>query len=193
MRFSCLLCQCEYFEEAAPFLCTSCFARLELARPHSEITSLFRYNEASRKLILLVKIEGNYRALSCLCHLFLNSAQVGELSQRNQVIVPAPSSLWSRMRGRFDLAWLLSAALARQTQCKLQRAPLHLYWQTKKRSKLGEREGVEIPSRCEGKLPDTNTLIVDDVVSSGHTLRRTALALKNTRPNYLTLASALAD
>lgn len=173
-----------------PYLCKNCGDMLEPAQYHSEFQSLYRYNSALRKLILDVKIDGNYRSLACLRHLFLNSDLARDLAKSSEIIVPAPSSLWSRLRGRIDLAWLLASSLSSQHERELKRASFELHWQFKKRSRISNREKVELDEIANSAKESKAILIIDDVVTSGHTLRRTASPLGGNY-RFLTLASAL--
>jgi len=162
----------------------------EPAPLNAEFQSLYRYNSSIRSLILKVKIEGNYRALACLKYLFLNSPLSDEMVEKCDRIIPAPSSLWSRLRGRIDLAWMLGDSLAGTHKLSLRPAPLQLHWQLKKRSQLSNREKLASCSPLDETAGEKSVLIVDDVVTSGYTLRRTATALKGENCRFLTLASA---
>lgn len=190
MRFTCLLCHNDVLSEPALFLCPACYASLEPTKGDSEICTLFRYNAPLRQLILRAKIHGDYRALACLNGLVLSSSISAQIAAHCQIISPAPSSFWSRIRGKVDLAWLLSSALARQSNIHFARPPLHLYWRFKKRSKTQFREEVDLSEFASRDSQRKNILIFDDIVTSGHTLRKTALAIRNTNCYFLALANA---
>ena len=191
MYFSCLLCKQTSVEKFAPFLCGKCGNMLERAQDHLELQSLYRYSSALRHLILKVKIEGSYRSFTCLRHLFLNSERTAEILRHCESIMPAPSSLWSRLRGRIDLAWLLASSLSLAYEKELERAPSKLHWQFRKRSQISNRERVEMQETFYSAENKKTVLIVDDVVTSGYTLRRTSSALSHGNYRFLTLASAL--
>lgn len=189
MNFSCLHCQKICREEAAPFLCQDCLDTLTPSRPRQAFTSLYAYNETLRPLVLKIKLEGNYRALQCLTHLFLNSRRTHQITKNIDVIIPAPSSLWARARGRTDLAWLLASSLADKVKCPLHPPPLSLRWQWKKRSKTGFREKLEFAWHEHDPQKQT-ALIVDDIVTTGHTFQRTSRLLGQVNTHLLTLGDA---
>lgn len=185
----CLICKESYRESIAPFLCFPCGYVFEgIPNREERFQSLYRYNKILRTLILDVKIHGNYRALECLKHLFISSSTSQELASRCETLVPAPSSLWSRVRGRFDLAYFLSLALAQKMGRKMENAPLQLRWEFNKRSKMSSRNKITWESR---EMDDAEKiLIIDDVVTSGHTLHRAASVFQEKACHFLTLASA---
>ena len=184
----CLLCKTKHHPEAAPFLCEPCHHSFSRAEAGVFTHSIYRYCPSVRSLILSAKIEGNMRALLCLSFLFSKSPGIGECLDGIERIVPAPSSLWSRIRGRTDLAWFLATSLSDRYGIPLHYPPRALYWQYQKRSKLDTRAPLLDFGECESRPP---YLLVDDVVTSGHTLIRTARALEEAT-RFLTLASALA-
>ncbi len=190
MLFPCLLCKNDVCSEPVSFLCPSCFAELEPTKNGSEISTLFRYNSPLRQLILKAKINGDYRALTCLTQLVLRSAHTAHITSHCHFILPAPSSFWSRIRGKIDLAWLLSSAIARQFELSFARPPLHLYWRIRKRSKIQFREQVDLAEFASRDPQRKNILIFDDIVTSGYTLSKTALAIPNANCYFLALANA---
>ncbi len=188
---SCLICHKKTFERSAPFLCKSCVQTLEPAKSHDEFYSLYRYNSILRELVLKVKIHDNFRAVACLNYLFVNSDLSSFLAKSCDFIIPAPSSLWSRLRGRIDLAWLLATALSKQYHCRIRAAPIGLHWQLSKRSKILHREKLkDVREAFFGEWKEKTCLIIDDVVTSGYTLRRVASRIKKENCKFLTLGSA---
>lgn len=185
---TCLLCHKSFKKSLVPYLCLYCFSRLQASKGKDPFHSLYRYNKEMRRLILEVKIRGNYRALHCLKYLFLNSKQTLDLSNHCRTIIPAPSSLWSRMRGKFDLAWVLAAELANLQKAKLQAPPFHTRWKLQKRSKLRKRS--PLASQTYQSSEDASILIVDDVFTTGYTLSHVARSLESSQCCFLTLASA---
>ncbi len=190
MFFACLNCNQPLVEEAAPFLCLQCYCNLRPAEIQPPFHSVYRYNKILRKLILAVKIEANHRAFVCLRYLLLNSATTKDLCSNADRIISAPSSFWSRMRGRFDLSWMLADALSKEHSIPMERAPWHLYWQTKKRSQLEGREAVVMPPLVTVQNAPV-TILFDDVVTTGHTLRKMSEALGEMSFLYLTLGNAV--
>lgn len=179
-HFRCLLCY-----NNSSFICPSCQAQLdrralsysyELA-PNLQAIALYPYVPPLRDLVLQVKIEGSLRARQVVLHLLNRKLYLPPA----QVIVPAPSSLWSRLRGRHDLAWMIARHLVKQTGAKLIEAPLFTHWRLHKQAKARQRELYRLPrvpqKLLQLMLPPVvgqKILLVDDVITSGATMRRLA-------------------
>lgn len=191
MYFSCLYCKEVKSERLIPFLCNQCSHHLEMLEPFGSLCSLYRYNSFLREIILSAKVHGNYRAVICLSYLFTQSPLTQSFVKNSYKIVPAPSSLWSRLRGRTDLAWFLAQSLARSRSCKLMPAPVSLQWQFHKRAKIRRRKRINLSFfESVGDERAKKILVVDDVITSGHTLMRTSSLYRKEDCLFLTLASA---
>ena len=182
-------------------LCWEELRELELAG-----TSLYRYEGVVRGLVLRAKVQGDHRALVLLGELVRRSARVGEMAAWCDGVVAAPSSLWGRLRGRLDLAAYLAEVVAASVPASrpLVPAPLHLFWRLRKhallsRAERGEAGRRELPPwlvhvslRRFERHAGERLLLVDDVVTSGETLRslRNALAEDGRQLRVLTLAAA---
>ncbi len=145
--------------------------------PHLPATALYPYVPLLRDLVLRVKIAGSLRAWQAVVQLLNRKLDFSQ----PQVIVPAPSSLWSRLRGRHDLAWMMAGHLAQQTNARLIEAPLFTHWRLRKQTQARQR-GLYHPPNWPPKLlqlmlPQVvgqKILLVDDVITSGATLRQLA-------------------
>lgn len=172
-------------------LCARCIHRFNLPHPALQEMSLYKYEAGLRELVLRAKIRGDHRALRSLQALFADHPLTQSLANWAQFIVPAPSSLWSRIRGRFDVAWLIAKELSVQSQVPIASAPRLLYWNIRKRALLGNR-ALSPDVYAHPLTPDPSAprfLIVDDVVTSGYTLMRVKQHMTG-HIRFLTLASA---
>lgn len=173
----------------AKFLCHACIEKLE---PSQQIfysgSSLYRYNSSMRKLIHRAKIYGDLRVVRCLIHLFLNHDKIRFLERQKFQITPIPSSFWSRWRAKTDLAWLFAFYLAQKFSLRFQEAPFSLYWRIKKRSFQQER--CRMLLNFLDRSAPISTLLIDDVVTSGYSLKRTERSLKDKNCFFLTLSEA---
>ncbi len=150
--------------------------------------SLYAYLFLTRKLILRTKVSGDYRALSALKEVFVNHPTAIEMAADAETIVAAPSSFWGRVRGRFDLAYHLAAALSEASGKPLSPCPGRLYWRFKKRARQQnkEKKNLNFANTSDG----APVLIIDDIITTGYTLTQVARTYKDHSLSFLTLACA---
>lgn len=179
-HFHCLLCY-----NNSSLICPSCQAQLDLQAlrhsyaitPSLQAIALYPYMPPLRELVLRVKITGSLRARQAVLRLLSDKLRL----PCPQVIVPAPSSLWSRLRGRHDLAWMIAHRLAQRTGARLIEAPLFTHWRLSKQTRTRQRELYRLPNLPQKllklmlpRVAGQKILLVDDVITSGATMRRLA-------------------
>jgi predicted amidophosphoribosyltransferase len=168
----------------------------------ADIHSLWQYRGIVRKLILRAKVYGDVPALRILLRLVGDRPEVGTLLTWADAIVAAPSSLWSRVFGRFDLAALLAQALAISSGIRIMPAPSALYWRWRKQAlrHRHDRHSTDIVESWILRIRQLirghklvfgtrrekpayrypqRILLIDDVVTSGVTLTRVARELSD--------------
>lgn len=174
----CLLCY-----NNSSRICYSCQSSLDRTAlrysyqlaPKLHAIALYPYASPLRELVLRVKIEGSIRARSAVLNLITRNLRL----PRPQIIIPAPASLWSRLRGRHDLAWMIARQLALHSGASLIEAPLFTHWRLRKQAQARRDELHHLPPVWLRKalLPRfaaKKILLVDDVITSGATMRRLA-------------------
>lgn len=180
-------------------LCLWC--REELAglkvEPSARRPGLYKYEGIMRGLVLRAKVQADGAALRVLLHLFRARAPVG-----GYIAVPCPSSMWGRMRGRVDVAAFLAHEVG-----EVASAPWDLFWRLRKRTRTPSRSANDAlvePGWLRGPwlrrigptIRGRSILLVDDVCTTGHTLRSVRTALEEAAPGEIrtiTLAQARFD
>jgi predicted amidophosphoribosyltransferase len=142
----------------------------------AKIESLYRYSGIVRSLTISAKVKGDISALNRMLKIWDAELRADAFAGINAVM-PCPSSLWSRLHGRVDIAWLLAAKIARKYQINFLRPPRAIYWNMQKRSQK------ERPLATNLLVPEDTSkmdliscvqrhcLIIDDVVTTGKTLK----------------------
>jgi predicted amidophosphoribosyltransferase len=190
--------------EANILLCGACHRELENLKVKKrddlgffKTLGLYYYEGAIKKLIRRAKIHNEYLARKILLSLFIEK-ETRNWGSWADLIIPAPSSIWGRSRGKIDLPAILSNRLAKICQKKMIYPPWLLYGRfTKKalRHNLDQKIQDNIFSRWGGKIWEatwknqqkiwtksicqnhTNLikiLLIDDVVTTGSTLQETS-------------------
>lgn len=208
------------------FFCTTCthlisdntvFYRFSVEKRKSdtpiEAWVLYSYQKEIRDLIIRAKVKSDFRALEALYFLASERVEISYLMDWADAIVPAPSSLWGRLRGRFDIASFLAHRLANKYGKKVINPPWWLFWRLRKRAleKASKRRAKNKRGRIlpEGisdffeKIFDTlkryNTyhnsklVIVDDVVTTGLTLTDIVSAMDGCQIRCLALSGNISS
>lgn len=140
------------------------------------IESLWPYDSQVRQLILHAKVQNRFALLQFLGLKMLESLVFDPKQNVEQWIMPAPSSLWGRLRGRFDIAYWLAKKLSDSLQKKIILADSSLYWRLKKRAALSNKIRPENISYTTSQvyIPlGSEVLLIDDVVTTGWTCFQT--------------------
>ena len=157
------------------YICSPCLDFFLDSSPKKKlgIYSLFKYEKDLRRVIVKTKVKNNPQCLRSLLSLLRNSFLANELAIKSDKIMAAPSSLWSRARGRVDLAWLLANTLSKEHKKELIYPPFKLLWRLKKRAqkkRLGESYNCSYFTKQ--KSNKTSVLVIDDIVTTGFTLNK---------------------
>lgn len=161
--------------------CEECRRSLLRAQtPVSGVRSLYSYQGILRQTILRAKVKNDVLALQALCELFVGNPQILECAHECDVLVPAPSSLWGRLRGRFDIAQALALELSKQVDRPVRLMPFRHYMS------FGKRAGKNLSSMANrsiaaksSQFADQRVMLIDDIFTTGWTMRHVGLVLKD--------------
>lgn len=171
--------------------------------------ALSEYSGFFRRLILRAKVKGDHAAVAWL-ESWASAALAQTLLLRSaEAVMPCPSSLWGRLRGRLDLAGNAACLYAQQQNLVLASAPHHLFWRGSKRALAAdptERDTIAsaLPQALQTRLArrwnrtwgqrlgNHSVVILDDVVTTGRTMLETADAVATLAPDTRLILVALA-
>lgn len=199
-------------QEPASF-CASCTDQLtELGGGHAYVPRLdaavpftWPYTGIARSVILAIKASGRERVAVALWA-FLMKERRASMARFNADtyagVMPCPSSLWGRLRGRLDVAGWLAYHIAREGQLPLLAPPMALRFRLKKRARLGKKTAPTATQPCFAGYDGTARnaldldqpnkvkpiLLVDDVLTTGQTMAEVASYQPNLRYYALALA-----
>jgi len=187
----CLLCDITVKQSHSKYLCTICFLKLQFIKEQKQIKSILFYNDTSRELILKAKVRKNLVAAETLMQILIQSDETKKLLQTIDFVMPAPSSVFSRIYGRFDLAWIFAERISSLYRKTFLSPPFRLYWNFKKRSFIKRDQDFFFPPSTLSCDKAPSLLIIDDIVTTGKTLYKVANSLKTPyKIQFLTMACA---
>ncbi len=172
-------------------LCPTCKWALHPGRTRTSFTSLYRYYGLLRDLILRAKVQNEPRALAALVDLCKVHGDTQRAMRGIEYVMPAPSSLWGRLHGKADIPWHLAKTLSRTYGVSFLSPPFVLRWRWRKQAHRKRTKGFFHFTHPQNSHMLPTLLLVDDVATSGETLRRVAARLEHHyRIYFLVLADA---
>ncbi len=177
IKIVCFSCQKDIFRMYDPRYCV-----ISNEKKKMRVLSLCRYGKKLRELIVLSKVDNNFRAQIYLSyffgHLFAKHFPITMNDNSNTTVYSVPNSSWSRFWGKFDLAYHMQASLASRGGFPVGTVSAPSLWPKLKQAQRerGERllcdntfkVRVREKSLLIFKMP--STILVDDVMASGVTL-----------------------
>lgn len=182
--------------------CLACRAELHQTGHHvkpGQVGGLFQYGKTLRRVIMRAKVKNDLHALNGLSALYTGHEDVLRAAAKCDVIVPAASSLWGRIRGRFDLAQAMALNLGSETGKPVVLLPWQQYMRLTKRA--GKNRSLVIVAKKElavknhPKFSGQRILLIDDIITTGLTVKSTSkslLAMGATSVTAISLAASSA-
>jgi predicted amidophosphoribosyltransferase len=131
-----------------------------------QIRFLHNYTDAIRRDIWNVKIRSQLHVCRTLMQTFSDWIREDPALCRVGFVMPMPSSLWGRIRGRIDLASFLADALVYSCNLRWVDPPLGWHWHKKaQRSRHQRYQNSSSVRRYQAFTDDL--LIVDDLTTTG--------------------------
>lgn len=188
---------CTSFLETRQHLCTDCLREF----PVLASAKLMVTDSIEMPVYAFTQYEGVIRQMICAKHYGKRSAsvQLGDLTAMHagcpwhayDVIVPVPLH-WTRyMRRGFNQAKVLAARISALRNVPVDTSVRRVL-RTAYQARTGRidrqanvRHAFEVPERLRAKLRGKRVLIVDDLMTTGATLREVARAIRVCRPAHI--------
>lgn len=192
----CLICDKKSQDkELCQPICDFCFLQYGAITQSQNVLCLYQYQGLMRKIIMDAKIGRSPQAYRKVLKLLLSDRRVPHFIKGVDLIIPAPSSFRGRLFGQFDLAHEMASCLSKMHGTPIKKLSRRFYFEglikqaqkTARKNRDLETLSQKIDRR--GKSCGKIALIVDDVLTSGETLAKTALRSKM-RVRFLTLTKA---
>ncbi len=178
--------------ETAPLhICDACLSNLptvngsgkKLLKGHIDfVLSPFCYSKGAKRIIIQMKFhEKPMLAATLGAFMAERLATVCDLSDID-IVIPVPMTPQKESLRGYNTATLLAREVARRCNLQVEEKYLRKRRETKVQSRLEKDEKRMLNVRdafvCKAELEDANVLLVDDIFTSGHTLKNCAKALK---------------
>jgi ComF family protein len=197
-----------FFDDDKGILCPDCWLRLEPARNPSlpggqtrkdgvpVLITPFYTNDVLLSLVRFLKFEGGVSAADPLSWWMASALRrCGDLSGDPVIITPVPLHPRRRRRRGYDQAALLAARVADRLGLPFDDRILIRFRPTKSQARLGEKareRNVRNAFRLEesGAVRGSHIVLVDDLVTSGGTVRSCIGSLLPAHPARVTVLAA---
>jgi ComF family protein len=176
----CAACGLPFELECGPeALCGACAARLP---PFRRARSVFRYDDASKKLILRFKYADRLEGAPAFARWMARAA--ADLAADADMVVPVPLHRWRLLARRYNQAAVLAQALARvigrpaEPDVLIRRRATRAMVRMNRGQRAKNVKGAfEIHPRRRDRIQGKTILLVDDILTTGSTVGACAKVL----------------
>lgn len=162
---------------------TLCGACADEPFPFRRARAVFRYDDASKALILRFKHADRLEGAGAFARWMARAG--APLIEGADMIVPVPLNRWRLWRRRYNQAALLAAGLGKLTGVPVETAVLTRPRPTPSQGRLGRTERARnvrgafaVPGNRAARLHGKTVLLIDDVMTTGATLAACTDTLK---------------
>lgn len=179
-------------------LCGQCIQKSPV---YNRARAALKYNDASRSMILGFKHGDQMHAVRAFMPWLKAAGQ--DMLMEADVIIPVPLHRWRLIRRRYNQAAILAQRLGQETSIPVLVDALFRTrnTQTQGHLKAGERaknvrRAFVLNPKYEGDLIGRNIVLIDDVYTTGSTIKECVKALKKAKParvDVLTIARVVKE
>ena len=176
----CAACGLPFEHDVGPdALCGAC---LDDPFPFKRARSVFRYDDASRSLILRFKHADRLEGAPAFAKWMARAG--ADVLAGAPVLVPVPLHRWRLLGRRYNQAAVLALALAKETGIRVETGALIRHRWTPVQGRLGRTErarnvrgAFSVAPKRKAAVAGCDIVLVDDVMTTGITLAECAQAL----------------
>ena len=175
-----------------------CGACLEERPPFAHARAAFRYDDASRHLVIRLKYNDQIQLAKIYAAWMAASGQ--ELLKVSYYIIPVPLHYFRFISRRFNQSALLAQALSKKSGVKFLPSAIKRTLHTKQQTGLSKNQREQnvrgaflVVPKYKEIIKGKNILLIDDVYTTGSTIKHCTKALLRAgaaQVNVLTLARA---
>lgn len=179
-------------------LCGSC---IQKAPVYDSARAALKYNDASRDMILGFKHGDQMHAVRAFMPWLKAAGQ--DMLMEADLLIPVPLHRWRLIRRRYNQAAILAQRLGKETGVPVMVDALKRTrnTQTQGHLKAGERaknvrKAFSLNPPRENALAEKNIILIDDVYTTGSTIKECVKALKKAKParvDVLTIARVVKE
>ena len=178
-----------------------CGACIQKPPPYHRARSALKYNDASRDIILGFKHGDQMHAVLSFMPWLKAAGQ--DMLMEADILVPVPLHRWRLIRRRYNQAAVLTQRLGRETGipvlldalCRTRNTQTQGHLKAGERAK-NVRKAFIFREKYKKVIQGKNIVLIDDVYTTGSTIKECVKALKKFNPNQidvLTIARVVKD